>query len=563
MLPGQDFVQGALTAGEPVHLQIAVVKGPLPQVEAEVLAPGVELCAELPGSLDDIAQPAVAAREKGFDEGLGRVVPCEVNRGIFQLLLQQADLLADGRFFLHRHPLEGGVGLGHERADADAHVGLVAQDAAPDGQHLFGEIGNGLDVVERLGWVADHEVHLDRFPAAAVDLFGSLQQIIVWDRLIDDVAQAVGGGFGREGEAGAAAPLFQQVHEVDAEALDTQAGQADGQPAFAVAFHGAAHQLFDIGIVAAAEAEEADLFEAAVGDHLVDRLQDLFQRPFADGAEDHAGLAEAATARAAAHDFDGGAVVDDVNEGDDEVGDRRRHDGHDPLHHGGGGVGVHGADGGDCAVGGVAGRVERGHIDAWDLGEHGPELAAVLRWQLRAAFAFIFPLLVYIDDLEDHLFAFADDHCVEKGAHRLRVVAAGAAGDYKRVGAVAVGGAQGKLRQVEHGEDVGIELLVGEREGEDVEPADRMARLQTEEGDAVAAHDLFEVTPRAVDAFGHEVVSLVDQVVQDHEPEVGAAELVDVGKGEGHLAADGGVVPVFGDAVELAAGVAGGLGHFV
>ena len=131
------------------------------------------------------------------------------------------------------------------------------------------------------------------------------------------------------------------------------------------------------------------------------------------------------------------------------------------------------------------------------------------------------------------------------------------------VGGVAVFGAQGKAGEVEHGEDVGVELLVGEREGEDVEPADRVAGFEAEEGDGVALHHLLEVAPGAVDALGEQVVALVDEVVEDHEAEVGATELVDIGEGEGDLAADGRIVPVLGDAVELAAGVAGGLGHFV
>ena len=222
-----------------------------------------------------------------------------------------------------------------------------------------------------------------------------------------------------------------------------------------------------------------------------------------------------------------------------------------------------GTDGGDGAVGGVAGHVERGHVYAGDLGEHCPESRAGLFWPVGAGGEFLFPAFMHVDDLEDHFFAFADDHGVEKGAHGLGVVASGAAGDDEGVGGVAVGGAQGQAGQVEHGEDVGIELLVGEREGEDVETGDRVAGLQAEEGDAVAAHHRFEVAPGAIDTLGEQVFALVDEVVEDHEAEVGAAELVDIGEGEGDLAADGRVVPVLGDAVELAAGVAGGLGHFV
>lgn len=322
-------------------------------------------------------------------------------------------------------------------------------------------------------------------------------------------------------------------------------------------------QLLNVGVVAAAETEEADLLEAAAGDHLVHRLQDLFHRPLAHGAEDHAGLAEAAAARAAAHDFNGGAVVDDVDVGHDELRHRGRHDGNDALHHRLGSVWLGRTDGGDDAVGAVACLVKGGYIDAGDLGEHLPKPAAGLCRQVCAALTLPFPLFMHVDDLEDHLFAFADDHGVEECAHRLRVVTAGAAGDHERVGSVAVGGAQGEPGQVEHSQDVGVELLVGKREGEYVELADRVAGLQAEEGDAVPAHHRLEVAPGAVNALGEQVVALVDQVVEHHQAQVGAAELVNVGEGERRLAADGGIVPRLGNAVELAAGVAGGLRHFV
>ena len=98
--------------------------------------------------------------------------------------------------------------------------------------------------------------------------------------------------------------------------------------------------------------------------------------------------------------------------------------------------------------------------------------------------------------------------------------------------AVRCGCAQRDARQVEHGEDVGVELLVGQAEAEDVEVAERVARFQPVERDAVAAHDGFEVRPGAVDALGQQVGAAVDQVVEDHQAQVAAAQLVDVGEGE-------------------------------
>ena len=66
---------------------------------------------------------------------------------------------------------------------------------------------------------------------------------------------------------------------------------------------------------------------------VVDGLQDLRHAALAHRPRDHAGLAEAAAARAAAHDLDRDAVVHRVDVGHDEPGERRGQRGHDALEH--------------------------------------------------------------------------------------------------------------------------------------------------------------------------------------------------------------------------------------
>ena len=116
------------------------------------------------------AQAAVAAAEGGLEQRFLRVVPAELETRRAQLALQQADLLADGLLIGQRGPLEGRVRLGHERAHPDAHGRLLAQHLEADLADLVRQVGDGLHVVERLRRMADHEVDLDRGPAAAVDL---------------------------------------------------------------------------------------------------------------------------------------------------------------------------------------------------------------------------------------------------------------------------------------------------------------------------------------------------------------------------------------------------------
>ncbi len=102
--------------------------------------------------------------------------------------------------------------------------------------------------------MADHEIELDTGPAAAVDLLGGAQQILGGDGFVDDVAQAIGGGLGRKGEA-AAPPAFLEVpHQLDREGLDAQAGQADAELFVAVFGHNRLNQLADVAVVAGTEA---------------------------------------------------------------------------------------------------------------------------------------------------------------------------------------------------------------------------------------------------------------------------------------------------------------------
>ncbi len=162
------------------------------------------------------------------------------------------------------------------------------------------------------------------------------------------------------------------------------------------------------------------------------------------------------------------------------------------------------------------------------------------------------------NDFEDCLFPFADDKDVNEGGHRFRVVAGVATGDDQRIAGVALGAADGHSGQVHHIEGVGEKLFVGQAKAKQVELADVSLVFQRVEGDALLAHDRFHVGPGGVNALCQEVAVLVDQVVEDHQPQVGHAEVVDVGEGEGDFVVN--IGPVFADLVVFAAGVAARFG---
>lgn len=127
----------------------------------------------------------------------------------------------------------------------------------------------------------------------------------------------------------------------------------------------------------------------------------------------------------------------------------------------------------------------------------------------------------------------------------------------------AVGGAQGYARQIEHCEDVCVELFVGQAESENVEIGDGMCAFQPEKRNGIFPHLRLEIHPRAIDPLGQHIVSFVDQIVEDRQPQIRAAQFVDVREGQGDSGPDGRVVSIFDDGIEFAAGVAGGLGYFV
>ena len=127
-----------------------------------------------------------------------------------------------------------------------------------------------------------------------------------------------------------------------------------------------------------------------------------------------------------------------------------------------------------------------------------------------------------LGDLADRLLAVADDEGVDEVGHGLGVERAVAADDHERVLGAAVLGPHRHAGEVEALEDVGVDELGGEAEGEDVEVAGVVVGVDREERDALGARiSRVHVEPRRVGAFGHRVVTFVQDLVEDLEPLVG------------------------------------------
>ena len=534
VVPGEGGEGVPLLVREPVAVDAGSGEGVVPELRAEVLAPGVEGGAVAPGVLDGLGDAAVATAEDDLDAAVGGVVPAEVDAGGAAAVLEQAVLGGELLGGLLAGPLEGRVGLGHVVAGADAHTGAVAGVLAADLLHPAAKVDDALDVFERLGWEADHEVHLDAGPAAGKRIRGGAEEVVLADELVDGVTEALAAGLGGERE-GVLLALGDGVGDIDGEAIDAGAGEGDlevGEGGREGLDHG-----HDAAVVGRAEGEQRKLLVAGVGEELPGSVDDLLGAALARGAVDHPGLAEAAALRTAALDLDGGAVVNRLEEGHDGLHKSRRKRLDNAALDDGRGSRVGGLEGGEMAELVVARFVEGGDVDAG----HGEQVAQAG----GAGGAFALPGADKLGNLDDGVFALPEDKGVDEGGEGLGVEGAAAAGDNDGVVLAAVAGAWGNTREVEHVEDVGVGQLVLEGEAEDVEIAQGVAGLEAPEGNAIAAHLRFHVGPGGEGAFADNVVVGVEEVVEDAETHVRHADVVGIGVGQGD--AHGGSVPVLRD----------------
>ena len=288
-----------------------------------------------------------------------------------------------------------------------------------------------------------------------------------------------------------------------------------------------------------------------------DRGDDIRDRPLADRAGDVPGLAEAAAARAAAHDFDRIPVVDGFQVRDDRPQRRRRQARDDPLDD------RHGdfiflrtgplprRDPLDCAVGAVFRGIEGRNVHA----PHPPELFK----RCGTGCAGLFPLAQDIHQVEDQLLALADREGIEEIRHRFGVERAVSAADNQGMMLAARGGAQGDARQVQRLKRVGVERFIWKRDSHQVEIRHRAAAFEREERHPLPPHRRLHIGPRQEHPLGERVRPRIDDLVQDGQPEVRHADVVDVR--EKQRDPDGGGIPILDRLVQLAAGVAAGLFH--
>ena len=309
----------------------------------------------------------------------------------------------------------GVCGFGHEPADRHRAARLL-RVLATDVDDVLGELGDAERVVVHLGGQAGEEVELHPPPTLRVRGVDRAVEILLEDQLVDHLAQAPRAGLGRERQPGAA-HLLDLRRDLHAERVDAQARQRDAHLAGAdLVVHQIGDDAVDAGEVRARQRGERDLVVTGAGEALAHHRAHLLLRALPHRAGDHPGLAEAATAGAAAEDLDVQAVVHDLDERHEltlrvrplgEIGDGALVDDR-------GNVGEARPHLGDVrAV--VVDVVHRRHVHARDRRE-----LAQHRLATRAA---ALPRADDVGDLADDLFAVADDERVDVLRERLRVVA--------------------------------------------------------------------------------------------------------------------------------------------
>ena len=480
---GQIIAAEGLGAAPAPHLQLAIAAaqprrlngaGPGGVGALGGFKPGIEAGAGPPGCLQHRRQAPIAAADEVLHRRqthIGEIDldPPQLAQGPAQQLLAPLEL---GR--ADAVPLKGGVGLGREVADREIQL-QPAQIPAALLQRAAG-VGDAEHVVVALAGQADHEIELDLAIAGLHRRADAAQQFLVAEALVDDVAQALGAGFGGEGEPRLAGTA-EDMGDVGVEAIDPLARQGEGdvlvsEPVAQLHPHRRQRQ-----IVAATQRQQREIGVAGAAHALLHRLNHRLGLHIAGGAGEHAGLTEATTAGAAAADLDGEAVVDRFDVGHQPhgvVGHRR---GGAPLDaHGQPRLqGLH-----RHPIGGRA--VERGHVD--------PRHQSQIPQGVRAAQTGGAGLSHHQADLGQQLLAIAEGDEIEEGRERFGIAGGGgpAGKDQRRGGRIsqgqvaASGSTDGDAGQIEHLEDVAGPELVAEAEAEDVEGGQGPAALDRKQG---------------------------------------------------------------------------------
>ena len=203
-------------------------------------------------------------------------------------------------------PLEWCVGLGREVADGDVEV-ETPQITTTLLKHHAG-IGDAEHIGIGLSRQADHEIQLHLAVPVLHGGTNAVEQVVVGQPLVDDVAQALGTGLRRKREAGLARSA-EDVGDVLIKPVHPLAGQLQGH----VLVRQTVAQLHPHRrqgqVIAAAERQQREVAVAGLFHAVLHGLDHRFRLHIPCRPGEHPGLTEAAATGAAAANLHGEPVV--------------------------------------------------------------------------------------------------------------------------------------------------------------------------------------------------------------------------------------------------------------
>ena len=444
---------------------------------------------------------------------------------------QQVLLLGAQHFFgVHGHELKRRMGLGHKAGTADGHLYTLALAAL--GQriievyHLLRRLCDALNVLHGLRGQAHHEVELDRGVARVECNGAGLFDLVPCDILVDDVAQALGAGFGGEGQA-ALAHLGGLFNEALGEVVHTQRRQRQTHMLLGCPLVQIVQQLFQLAVVRGGQAGKAQFFIAGVGAQLLRRPVQKARVTLAHGTVQKARLTETATTHTAAQHLNAGAVLNGTHHGhheirgrgklvqvlDDRLGDARRD------------ARLIGGDGLDPAILVILHIVERRDIDTGDLCNAQQQF-------LFGNAALLLGLFDLGADAGQLVFALTQLDHIKKVRNGFRVAGAGATRHDQRPAFIAILGIERDARQIQHSQNIGIGKLVLQGEAHCIKSGERILALHGVERQTKTLHLGLHIQPRHKSTLAPPVFVAVEQLIQDLFAEEGHTYLIGVRKAE-------------------------------
>ena len=273
--------------------------------------------------------------------------------------------------------------------------------------------------------------------------------------------------------------------------------------------------------------------------------------PLPGGPVQHAGLTETAATDTASLDLQHHPVLSHFN--------KRNHRGFrirsrcyihhhllvDPLP----GMRIYRRKRGQCSVFMVGSLVEERHVDPFNL-------RCSLQVVLSGTTTF-FHFLIGVQQLVVDRLSLSDIEKVKEFCQRLRIVGAGSPSDHNGVFPGPVRGVQRDPGQIQDLQDIGITHLILDGDPQEVKVPDGILGLQGEKRDLLLTHNGVQIRPGGVHPLAPYVLPAVEHIIEDLDPQMRHADLINVGKTHGK--ADVHLVFIFHHRVHLSADVAGRL----